>query len=140
MGYTHGDISYKYNIKIDLSSFIDAILEQIDGWNDYEFDGDKLEIYGSTSNRGKSYYSPATLYDPPEYDTEFIESTIDELDLKKVVMNACTKCKDYFVNGKPICRCKLDEDSFEFEPDVDYGPDPDQAYDEWRDRQLEGEY
>ena len=140
MGYAYGDIQYDYKIRIDLSSFIEAILEQIEGWEDYEIDGDTLVISGSTSNRGKSYYSPATMYDPPEYDLEFTEYTVNEWDFELIVVNACDKFKEYlvknnFVNGgKSISECKLDEDHFEFEPDE---PDENDAYDRYRDRQLE---
>lgn len=136
MGYTHGTIHYKYNLKIDLSSFIESILEQIDGVDDYEFDGDTLEIYGTTSNSAKSYYASATMYDPPEYDLEFTEGTIEELNVEQIVIDACNKFRDFLINGdKSISECELDEKNFNFEPDEDYGPDPDMAYEEWRDRQ-----
>lgn len=139
MGYTYGEMSYKYNLEIDLSYLVELILEQIEGADDCEFDGDTLMIYGSTSNRAKAYYSPPTLYDPPEYDMEFTEATIDELDFEKIVMDACSKYKDFIANRNPISKCELDEKSFSFEPDEDYGPDPDRAYDEWKDRQLFGD-
>lgn len=118
MGYTYGDIQYDYEIKIDLSSFIESILERIDGWNDYEFDGDTLRIYGSTSNRGKSYYAPATRYDPAEYDMEFTEATIDESNFEQIVVDACNTFKESIIKGdKSISSCEIDDKSFVFEDD-----------------------
>lgn len=138
MSYAYGDVSYSYKVRINLSSFLEAILSQIDGSDDYELDGDTLIITGTSNNRAKSDYTPATLYDPPEYECDFIEDTIESLNFEQIVVDACNTFKESLMNDdKSISDCELDAESFDFEADEDYGPDPDEAYDKWRDSQLD---
>lgn len=133
--YSYGNLRYQYKINIDLEDLIDKILAKIgvEG-EDWYLDDTSLVIEGWDKCRYKHWHCDATRYEPSEDETEIFDS-LDDKDIEQAVSDAMMEFKEYIAH-KYISTVDIDEESFEYEPDE---PDPDRAYDEWKDRQLEGE-
>lgn len=133
--YSYGNLNYKYKIKIDLEDLVDKILAKIGVENEeWYFDDTYLHIEGWDKCRYKHWHCDATRYEPSEDETELIGS-LDDKDIELAVSDALVEFKET-VSSKYISEVEIDDESFEYEEDE---PDPDRAYDEWRDRQLEGD-
>lgn len=131
--YGYGDLHYDYKIKIDLEDLVDKIMAKIgvEG-EEWYFDDTSLLIEGTDKCRYKHWHCDATRYEPSEDETELIGS-LDEKNIEAAVSDAIMEFKET-LSTKYISEVDIDEESYEYEPDE---PDPDRAYDEWRDRQLE---
>lgn len=133
--YSYGNLNYKYKIKIDLEDLVDKILAKIGVESEeWYFDDTYLYIEGWDKCRYKHWHCDATRYEPSEDETELICS-LDDKDIELAVSDALIEFKET-VSSKYISEVEIDEESYEYEEDE---PDPDRAYDEWRDRQLEGD-
>ncbi len=141
MGWTNGTVRQSFKIRVDISKLTeyitDSILQQINTDKEVlsveldEFDvaGDELEITGTYDTDFKSYYAPATRYEPAEEELQRFYIGDDGVGL---------------LDGLPQEIIKLiDIDKVEEkEEDADYRVpeyDDNDAYDRWRDRQLEGD-
>ena len=133
--YSYGDLRYEYKINIDLEGLIDKILAKIglEG-EDWYLDDTSLVIEGWDKCRYKHWHCDATRYEPSEDETELFDSLNDK-DIEAAMSEAITEFKET-LSQRCISTVDINEESFEYEPDE---PDPDRAYDEWRDRQLEGD-
>ena len=131
--YSYGDLRYEYKINIDLEDLIDKILAKIgvEG-EDWYLDDTSLVIEGSDRCRYKHWHCDATRYEPSEDETEMFDSLSDK-DIEQAVTDAMTEFKEYIAH-KPISTVDIDEKSFEYDPDE---PDPDAAYERWRDREFD---
>lgn len=131
--YSYGDLRYKYKINIDLEDLIDKILSKIgvEG-EDWYLDDTSLVIEGWDRCRYKHWHCDATRYEPSEDETEMFDSLSDK-DIEQAVTDAMTEFKEYIAH-KPISTVDIDEKSFEYDPDE---PDPDAAYERWRDREFD---
>ena len=122
--------SYKYEVKIDITNIIDRIIDNLPGdLDEYDIDGDVITIGMSDRALADVWHCRQTLYDPEEYEVELKSCVEDDVDVKKEIKNALNTIDDVDVE------LEIDYESIEI--DEDYGPDPDRAYEEWRDRQLE---
>lgn len=131
--YSYGNLNYKYKIKIDLEDLVDKIMAKIgvEG-EDWYFDDTSLFIEGWDKCSYKHWHCNATRYEPSEDETEMFDS-LDDKDIEQAVSDAMMEFKEYIAH-KPISKVDIDEESFEYEPDE---PDPDVAYDRWRDREFD---
>ena len=133
MGWTYGKMHYNYKIKINFEKLMESIADKFDGAEDWYFDGDELIITGGSVNKAKSYYAPATRWEPAEYEEEFTEDTLEDANIDQLVIDALNETKEQLMSSdKSIGEFEFDEDSFEFEAD-EYEPDPDAKYEAWRD-------
>ena len=123
--------SYKYKVTINLMDIVDRIIDNLPGNEDedWEIDGEYLKIYMSDRALADVWHCRQTLYEPEEYEVELKACVEDDVDVKKEIKNALNTIDDVDVE------LEIDYESIEI--DEDYGPDPDRAYEEWRDRQLE---
>lgn len=135
-----GTVTQKFRITLDINKLteyvIDNILNQINTDKDissvdldeYYLEDDSLVITGTYDTDFKSYYSPATRYEPAEEDMQRFYIGEDGVGLLDTLPEDIRKLID-------ISNVEEDED------DADYKCDEldeyDRAYDEWRDRQLE---
>lgn len=144
MGWTTGTVTQKFKISVDIDKLteyiVDNILDQIYTVKDissvdldeYYTDGGYLEITGTYDTDFKSYYSPATRWEPAEEDMQRFYIGSDGVGLLDSLPEDIRKLIDIY---------NVEEE----ETDADYKysepsePDPDRAYDEWKDRQLEGD-
>lgn len=142
MGRSRGSLTQKFKIKVDIDKLLahitDSILDQINTDNDIDYvDFDEyyvedtdLIIDGSYGADYESSYFPATRYEPAEYDCERPWIGDEGVGLLDTLPEDIRKYID-------ITKVTEDEDHCDYkdnEPDYD-----DRAYDEWKDRQLEGE-
>lgn len=124
--------SYKYKVKIDLCGILDAIIDNLPGdLDDWDFDGENVVIYMSDRALADIWHCRQTLYEPEEYEIDLKSYIEDDVDVNKEVLDA--------LHGIKQIATETDVDYESIEVDENYGPDPDRAYDEWRDRQMEGE-
>ena len=125
--------SYKYKVTINLMDIVDKIIDNLPGDEDdeWEVDGEYLTLYMSDRALADVWFCRQTLYEPEEYEVELKACVDDDVDVHKEIIKALHGIE------KVHCECEVDMESIEI--DEDYGPDPDRAYDEWRDRQLEGD-
>lgn len=143
MGITTGTVTQKFRITVDMSKLteciVDNILSQINtakeiysvDLDEYYTDGDSLEITGTYDTDFKSYYSPATRYEPAEEDMQRFYIGEDGVGLLDTLPEDIRKLID-------ISHVEEDEDDADYKCDE---PDEnDRAYDEWRDRQFEEDY
>lgn len=142
MGTTTGIVTQKFRITVDIAKLteyiVDNILDQINkakeisfrvDLDEYYIEDDSLEIVGTYDTDFKSYYSPATRYEPAEEDMQRFYIGEDGVGLLDTLPENIRKLIS-------ICNVKENEDDADYkcsEPDEN-----DRAYDEWRDRQLEG--
>ena len=132
MGWSRNNrCSYNYTLSLDMTSIVDAIIGNLPGdeYDDWEFDGEYLKIYMSDRALADIWYCRQTLESPEEYEVE-LKSSVDDVDIDQEIVKALRKIE------KVDVECEADYESIEI--DEDYGSDPDRAYDEWKDRQLEG--
>ena len=123
--------SYKYEVRIDLYEIVDEIINSLPGnLDDWDFDGDNIVIQMSDRALADIWHCRQTLYEPEEYEIELKSYVDDDVDVNKEVLEA--------LHGISKIETSVEVDYESIEIDEDYGPDPDRAYDEWRDRQLEG--
>ena len=137
-GYSYGDLHYDYKITIDIEGLVETILDKIGvSGEDWFLDDTNIVIEGSDKCRYKHWHCDATRLDPPEDETEMIDSLVD-VNIEMAVIDAINDYKTDLLckQKKLIADVDIDESSFEYEVDE---PDPDRAYDEWRDRMLEDE-
>lgn len=140
MSETTGTVTQKFRINVDIAKLteyiVDNILSQINtdkevssvDLDEYIADGDILEIIGTYDTDFKSYYSPATRFEPAEEDMQRFYIGKDGVGLLDTLPENIRKLIDVY-------NVEEDEDDADYkycEPD-----DNDRAYDEWRDRQLE---
>ena len=140
MGECTGTVTQKFRITLDIEKLteyvIDNILHQINTDKDissvdldeYYLEDDSLVITGTYDTDFKSYYSPATRYEPAEEDVQRFYIGEDGVGLLDTLPEDIRKLID-------VSNVEEDEDDADYkycEPD-----DNDRAYDEWRDRQLE---
>ena len=140
MGTTTGVVTQNFRITVDVSKLteyiVDNILHQINTDKDissvdldeYYLEDDSLVITGTYDTDFKSYYSPATRYEPAEEDVQRFYIGEDGVGLLDTLPEDIRKLID-------VSNVEEDEDDADYkycEPD-----DNDRAYDEWRDRQLE---
>ena len=136
MSETRGTVSQPFKIRIDTDKLMNFIAETIeeaiskDGFEKVSVEADYdpvLELSGSYETSYKSYYSPATRWEPAEYDLE-----------RKYLGGS----ENYLTNSLPeVLRSLVDiVEIEEVDEDADYQepePDEDLAYELWRDRQYE---
>lgn len=143
MSETTGTVIQRFRITVDIDKLteyiVDNILSQIStdkevssvDLDEYYTDGGDLEITGTYDTDFKSYYSPATRYEPAEEDMQRFYIGEDGVGLLDDLPENIRKLID-------ISKVEEDEDDADYkycEPDEN-----DRAYDEWKDRQLEGDY
>ena len=131
MGWNRNNrCTYNYEVKIDISDLIDRITDNLPGdMDEYDFDGDVLTIGMSDSALADVWYCRQTLYDPEEYEVE-LKKSVEDVNVEKEIIKAMQSIDNMDVE------LEIDYDSIDIEPSE---PDPDRAYDEWRDRQFEEE-
>lgn len=134
-----GTVTQKFRITLDIEKLteyiVDNILSQINSDKDissvdldeYYTDGGSLEITGTYDTDFKSYYSPATRWEPAEEDMQRFYIGEDGVGLLDTLPEDIRKLID-------VSNVEEDEDDADYKCD---GPDENDAYDEWRDRQLE---
>lgn len=140
MSETTGTVTQKFRINVDINKLteciVDNILHQINTDKDissvdldeYYLEDDSLVITGTYDTDFKSYYSPATMYEPAEEDMQRFYIGEDGVGLLDTLPEDIRKLID-------VSNVEEDDDDADYkycEPD-----DNDRAYDEWRDRQLE---
>lgn len=140
MSETTGTVTQKFRITLDIEKLtdyvIDNILHQINSekdissvdFDEYFSDGGYLEITGTYDTDFKSYYSPATRYEPAEEDMQRFYIGEDGVGLLDTLPENIRKLID-------VSHVEEDEDDAEYK--CDEPDDNDRAYDERRDRQLE---
>lgn len=133
-GYSYGNLRYDYKITINIEGLVDTILDKIGvSGEDWFFDDTHIVVEGSDKCRYKHWHCDATRLDPPEDETEMIDSLAD-VNIEQAVIDGINEWKEYLLSShKEISECEIDEESFDYEPDE---PDEDAIYDAWRDRQL----
>ena len=85
----HGNLKYKYDVKVNLSDLIDRIMAELGGFcegYEYEFDDDTLIIHAEDSASYTRYREPATLEEPPVDDIDFY--SIKDVDVTAAVLDA----------------------------------------------------
>lgn len=131
--YSYGDAHYNYRLTINIEDLVTAIMDHLDiKGEDWELDDTNIIIEGSDKCRYKHWHCDATYYEPSEDETELI-GTMDEKDLDNAILDALEQFKET-VKTKAIYEVDIDEDSIDCAPDE---PDPDAAYDRWKDSFLE---
>ena len=125
--WSKGRVKYSYEVKIDIMDLVNAIADKLPGDNDWELEDTEIVITGTANCMASSWYCRATLESPEEYDIELLDS-INDLDINKIVTETLKGENDIKIN------CEIDEDSIEGD---DYEPDPDEAYEKWRDSQWD---
>lgn len=136
-----GTVTQKFKITVDIAKLteyiVDNILDQINkakeisfrvDLDEYYIEDDSLEIVGTYDTNFKSYYSPATRYEPAEVDMQRFYIGEDGVGLLDTLPEDIRKLID-------ISKVEEDEDDADYK--CDEPDDDDRAYDEWRDRQLE---
>ena len=135
-----GTVTQKFRITLDIEKLteciVDNILHQIScdkdissvDLDEYYTDGGNLEITGTYDTDFKSYYSPATRWEPAEEDMQRFYIGEDGVGLLDTLPENIRKLIDV---------SKVEEDEDEADYKCDEPDDNDRAYDEWRDRQLE---
>ena len=144
MGETTGTVTQKFRITVDMSKLteciVDNILDQINkakeisfrvDLDEYYIEDDSLEIVGTYDTDFKSYYSPATRWEPAEEDMQRFYIGEDGVGLLDTLPEDIRKLID-------ISKVEEDEDDADYK--CDESDEYDRAYDEWKDRQLEGDY
>ena len=77
-GYSYGDLRYNYKIKIDIEGLVDTILDKIGvSGEDWYLDDTHIVVEGDAKCRYKNWHCDATYLDPPEDETEMIDSLAD---------------------------------------------------------------
>ena len=140
MSETTGTVTQKFRINVDINKLteciVDNILHQINTDKDissvdldeYYLEDDSLVITGTYDTDFKSYYSPATRYEPAEEDMQRFYIGEDGVGLLDTLPEDIRKLID-------ISKVEEDEDDADYK--CDESDEYDRAYDEWRDRQLE---
>lgn len=80
MSEKRGMCTYPWEMKIDLDALAEYLVKKsgMDGYiKEYDLDGDTIIVRGEGTCRYVSDYTPATRYDPPEYDEQLIGSNED---------------------------------------------------------------
>ncbi len=136
--YTTGRLKYQYKIKIDLGKLMECIADKLGfEYDEYYFEDDKMVIAGTEECGFKNWSCSATLESPAEDETDLIDS-VAEKDIEQAVIDGTEEFRQWLIDShKYISECEIDEDSYE---DLYDEPDEDDAYDRWRDEQLEREY
>jgi len=142
MSETTGIVTQKFRITVDIDKLTDYIVDNIlDKINkakeisfrvdldEYYIEDDSLEIVGTYDTNFKSYYSPATRFEPAEEDMQRFYIGEDGVGLLDTLPENIRKLID-------ISKVEEDEDNADYKCSE---PDEDRAYDEWRDRQFEGD-
>ena len=136
---TTGWLKYNYKIQIDLEKLMESIVDKLGiEYDEYYLEDNKMVIEGTEECGYKNWYCRATLECPEEDETDLIDSVADK-DVEQAVIDGMEELKKWLSEPNHfISECAIDEDSYEDlydEPDED-----DDAYDRWRDEQLEREY
>ena len=132
-----GKLVQNFKVRLDIEQLIGYIAESViaeisDDMDDVEAnewtnEDMELGISGTYSTSYKSWWCSATLESPEEFDIE-----------REYIGDVSLRCIPEELR-KFISVIEVEEN----DEDVDYGqenePDPDRAYDEWKDRQLEGD-
>lgn len=133
-----GTLRQDFKIRLDIEKLIDYIsdnitkeisadLDDVD-IDDVDIDGNEIELSGTYSTEFKSWWCSATLESPEEYD----------IDRKYIGDISLCYLPEEMRKLITVYEIKEDEDGVRY-PEDDY-EDNDRAYDEWRDRQFEGDY
>lgn len=142
MSETTGTVTQKFRITLDIAKLteciVDNILHQINidkdissvDLDEYYLEDDSLVITGTYDTDFKSYYSPATRYEPAEEDMQRFYIGEDGVGLLDTLPEDIRKLID-------VSNVEEDEDDADYK--CDESDEYDRAYDEWRDRQFEGE-
>lgn len=169
MGKGRTTITQNFKVSIDINDFCEVLKEKLleavslsedhiknVSIDDWETDGSCIDFLGSYDTGADTWYYRATMEEPEEsgyepdaslfpkaIEKELKKLLLEWLDEKTVVNSEGTGCtyKKYNPLANLITVIDVDDSSEEpIFPDVyDDGPDPDRAYDEWRDRMLEEE-
>lgn len=136
--YTTGKLKYSYKIKIDLEQLMESIVGKLGiEFDEYYLEDDALIIAGTEECGYKHWHCSATLESPAEDETDLIDS-VAEKDIEQAVIDGTEEFRQWLIDShKYISECEIDENSYE---DLYDEPDEDDAYDRWRDEQLEREY
>lgn len=136
MSEATGTVTQKFRIAVDIDKLteyiVDNILRQISEDKDissvdldeYIADGDTLEIFGTYDTDFKSYYSPATRWEPAEEDMQRFYIGEDGVGLLDTLPENIRKLID-------IYNVEEEEDDADYKCDE---PDEDAIYEEARDR------
>lgn len=136
MSETTGTVTQKFRINVDINKLteciVDNILHQIScdknissvDLDEYYTDGGDLEITGTYDTDFKSYYSPATRYEPAEEDMQRFYIGEDGVGLLDTLPENIRKLID-------VSNVEEDEDDADYKCDE---PDEDAIYEEARDR------
>ena len=132
MGWNRNNrCSYRYSIRINLEKIINSIIDNLPGdLDEWELEGEGVTIQMTDRGLADIWYCRQTWESPEEYEIELKACVEDDVDVTKEVKRALNTIDDVDVE------LEIDYESIDVEPDE--GPDPDRAYDEWKDRQLEG--
>ena len=129
MGWTRGTGKYEFELRVDLTRLVDAIIKSLadkklinktrDGkpLADWELDDTELIISAFGRCRWKNYYCRATMLDPEEDETELFD-TIDDADLSGIIKEVLEKITEPDINKAIDIR--IDEESLEDDYDGDY--------------------
>ena len=137
-----GTLTQKFKIKVDIDKLLahitDSILGQVYADDDMDYvdldeyyvEDTDLIIDGSYGADFTSYSFPATRWEPEEYDCERPWIGDEGVGLLDTLPEEIRKFVEITKVIEPDEQCDY----------MDNGPDyDDRAYDEWKDRQLEGE-
>ena len=125
---TYSSCTYDYTVKIKLTDIVDEIISRLPGEeNVWEVADETLVIYMSDTSRAEEWHCNATLESPEEYELE-LQDSVEDVNVEKVIIEALHSIETVEND------CEIDYDSIEIE---ETEPDPDRAYDEWKDRQFE---
>lgn len=119
---------YRYTVRLDLEPIISEIIRRLPGDEDeWEIDGDELNIYMTDRAMADVWHCRQTLESPEENEID-LKRAADEVDINGAIIEALHSI------DKLTCAFEIDEESIVLDENE---PDPDRAYDEWRDRQFE---
>ena len=132
MAWSNSSVKYGYTVTLNMESIVNAIIEKLVGDNDeWEFDGDYLNIYQKDRTCCRVWYSKATREEPEEYEVELGKS-IDDVDVEGAILDALHELKRENIS----VWTEIDEEEKWKYPDYDPYDDND-AYDRWRDTRFE---
>ena len=116
------DVTYGYEVAVDMSGLVDEIISRLPGENqDWEFDGERLIIRQKHDTYAEVWSEPATLEEPEEYDCE-LKDSIEDFNVEKAVLEGI-----HAVTGIGVDTETDDQGDWEFEK---IGPDPDRDYED----------
>ena len=136
MGLTKRGCTYPYTVSIDMAKIADQIIRRLPGDEDeWWVEDDKLIIKMSDRATAEIWYCRATRESPEENELELMNS-VDYVDVYSVIVEGIRSVLDAAeVKDRLDYECEIDYEGIEIDDPPE--PDPDRAYEEWRDRRFE---